>query len=264
DVLPRIHPPKGPPVITLSSVLRRYTSEVAIGPVDLEIQHGGITALVGPNGAGKSTLLTMIGRLMGMDAGTITVAGLDVTKTPSKELAKTISILRQENHFVTRLTVRQLVGFGRFPHSNGRLTVEDERIISRSIDFLNLEELESRFLDELSGGQRQRAYVAMVLAQDTEYVLLDEPLNNLDMQHSVQMMKHLRRAARELGKTIVIVLHDINFAGHYADHICALKKGEVVALGTPEEIMVPETLSAIFNTPIDVIEGPRGLLACYY
>ena len=251
-------------MITLSSVLRRYTSEVAIGPVDLEIQHGGITALVCPNGAGKSTLLTMIGRLMGMDAGTITVAGLDVTKTPSKELAKTISILRQENHFVTRLTVRQLVGFGRFPHSNGRLTVEDERIISRSIDFLNLEELESRFLDELSGGQRQRAYVAMVLAQDTEYVLLDEPLNNLDMQHSVQMMKHLRRAARELGKTIVIVLHDINFAGHYADHICALKKGEVVALGTPEEIMVPETLSAIFNTPIDVIEGPRGLLACYY
>ena len=251
-------------MITLSSVLRRYTSEVAIGPVDLEIQHGGITALVGPNGAGKSTLLTMIGRLMGMDAGTITVAGLDVTKTPSKELAKTISILRQENHFVTRLTVRQLVSFGRFPHSNGRLTVEDERIISRSIDFLNLEELESRFLDELSGGQRQRAYVAMVLAQDTEYVLLDEPLNNLDMQHSVQMMKHLHRAARELGKTIVIVLHDINFAGHYADHICALKKGEVVALGTPEEIMVPETLSAIFNTPIDVIEGPRGLLACYY
>ena len=251
-------------MITLSSVLRRYTSEVAIGPVDLEIQHGGITALVGPNGAGKSTLLTMIGRLMGMDAGTITVAGLDVTKTPSKELAKTISILRQENHFVTRLTVRQLVGFGRFPHSNGRLTVEDERIISRSIDFLNLEELESRFLDELSGGQRQRAYVAMVLAQDTEYVLLDEPLNNLDMQHSVQMMKHLRRAARELGKTIVIVLHDINFAGHYADHICALKKGEVVALGTPEEIMVPETLSAIFNTPIDVIDGPRGPLACYY
>ena len=209
-------------MITLSSVLRRYTSEVAIGPVDLEIQHGGITALVGPNGAGKSTLLTMIGRLMGMDAGTITVAGLDVTKTPSKELAKTISILRQENHFVTRLTVRQLVGFGRFPHSNGRLTVEDERIITRSIDFLNLEELESRFLDELSGGQRQRAYVAMVLAQDTDYLLLDEPLNNLDMQHSVQMMKHLHRAARELGKTIVIVLHDINFAGHYADHICAL------------------------------------------
>src|SRR5699024_4750242 len=194
-LLPRLHPAKGSPVITLSTVLRKYTADVAIGPVDLEIPPGGITALVGPNGAGKSTLLTMIGRLMGMDAGSITVGGLDVSKTPSKELAKRISILRQENHFVTRLTVRQLVGFGRFPHSGGRLTVEDERIISEAIDFLKLDDLESRYLDELSGGQRQRAYVAMVLAQDTEYVLLDEPLNNLDMQHSVQMMKHLKRAA---------------------------------------------------------------------
>lgn len=251
-------------MITLSTVLRRYTADVAIGPVDLEIPPGGITAMVGPNGAGKSTLLTMIGRLMGMDAGTITVGGLDVTKTPSKELAKKVSILRQENHFVTRLTVRQLVGFGRYPHSKGRLTVDDERRISEAIDFLNLGDLETRYLDELSGGQRQRAYVAMVLAQDTEYVLLDEPLNNLDMQHSVQMMKHLKRAAVELGRTIVIVLHDINFAGHYADHICALKHGEIVAFGTPQEIMVPDTLSAIFNTPIDVIDGPRGLLACYY
>lgn len=251
-------------MITLSTVLRRYTADVAIGPVDLEIPPGGITAMVGPNGAGKSTLLTMIGRLMGMDAGTITVGGLDVTKTPSKELAKKVSILRQENHFVTRLTVRQLVGFGRYPHSQGRLTVDDERRISEAIDFLHLGDLETRYLDELSGGQRQRAYVAMVLAQDTEYVLLDEPLNNLDMQHSVQMMKHLKRAAVELGRTIVIVLHDINFAGHYADHICALKHGEIVAFGTPQEIMVPETLSSIFNTPIDVIDGPRGLLACYF
>ncbi|SMY11550.1 ABC transporter ATP-binding protein [Brevibacterium jeotgali] len=251
-------------MITLSTVLRRYTSDVAIGPVDLEIPPGGITAMVGPNGAGKSTLLTMIGRLMGMDAGTITVGGLDVSNTPSKELAKKMSILRQENHFITRLTVRQLVGFGRYPHSQGRLTVDDERRISEAIDFLNLGDLETRYLDELSGGQRQRAYVAMVLAQDTEYVLLDEPLNNLDMQHSVQMMKHLKRAAVELGRTIVIVLHDINFAGHYADHICALKHGEIVAFGTPQEIMAPDTLSSIFNTPIDVIDGPRGLLACYY
>lgn len=251
-------------MISLSTVLRRYTSEVAIGPVDLDIPSGGVTALVGPNGAGKSTLLTMIGRLMGMDAGSITVAGLDVSKTPSKELAKTISVLRQENHFVTRLTVRQLVGFGRFPHTRGRITVEDERVISRAIDFLNLGELETRYLDELSGGQRQRAYVAMVLAQDTEYVLLDEPLNNLDMQHSVEMMKHLKKAATELGRTIVIVLHDINFAGHYADHICALKNGEVVAYGTPAEIIAPDVLTPIFNTPIDVVEGPRGPLACYY
>ena len=251
-------------MITLSSVLRRYTSEVAIGPVDLEIQQGGITALVGPNGAGKSTLLTMIGRLMGMDAGSITVAGLDVSSTPSKELAKTISILRQENHFVTRLTVRQLVGFGRFPHSGGRLTVEDERIISQAIDFLHLGELESRYLDELSGGQRQRAYVAMVLAQDTDYVLLDEPLNNLDMRHSVHMMGRLRDAARELGRTIVVVLHDINFAGHYADHIIAMKDGGVVEAGAASQIMDGEVLTRVFDTPVQVIDGPTGPLAVYY
>ena len=251
-------------MITLSDVTKNYSSEVAIGPVDIQIPEGGITALVGPNGAGKSTLLTMVGRLMGIDQGSIEIAGYDVASTASKDLAKIVSILRQENHFVTRLTVRQLVGFGRYPHSNGRLTANDEEIISRSIDFLNLEELENRYLDQLSGGQRQRAYVAMVLAQDTDYVLLDEPLNNLDMQHSVQMMQHLRRAAVELGRTIVIVLHDINFAGHYADRICAVKKGKVVEFGTPEEIMTDEILTRVFETPVSVIDGPRGKLAVYY
>jgi iron complex transport system ATP-binding protein len=251
-------------VITLDSVLKRYSSEVAIGPVDLSIPAGGVTALVGPNGAGKSTLLVMIGRLLGMDAGTIEVAGYDIARTQSADLAKILSILRQENHFVTRLTVRQLVGFGRFPHSKGRLTVEDEAIISRSIDFLDLAHLEGRYLDELSGGQRQRAYVAMVLAQDTEYLLLDEPLNNLDMQHSVQMMQLLRRAAAELGRTVVIVLHDINFASHYADHICAVKDGGVVSFGTPDDLMRDEVLTSIFDTEVHVVEGPRGRIAVYY
>ncbi|MGC2942869.1 MULTISPECIES: ABC transporter ATP-binding protein [unclassified Brevibacterium] len=251
-------------MITLESVRKSYSDEVAIGPVDLTIPAGGVTALVGPNGAGKSTLLTMVGRLLGLDEGTIEVAGFDVTSTKSKDLAKIISILRQENHFITRLTIRQLVGFGRFPYSKGRLTVEDEEIVSKAIDFLELTELEGRYIDELSGGQRQRAYVAMVLAQDTDYVLLDEPLNNLDMKHSVQMMQHLRRAAVEMGRTIVIVLHDINFASHYADHICAVKKGSVVEFGTPEEIMTAEVLSRVFDTPVEVIDGPRGRLAVYY
>ncbi|GAA2007367.1 ABC transporter ATP-binding protein [Brevibacterium samyangense] len=251
-------------MITLTGVRKSYTDEVSIGPVDLTIPEGGITALVGPNGAGKSTLLTMIGRLLGMDEGTIEIAGYDVASTHSKDLAKIVSILRQENHFVTRLTVRQLVGFGRFPYSKGRLNRHDEEIISRSIDFLGLEELENRYLDELSGGQRQRAYVAMVLAQDTDYVLLDEPLNNLDMQHSVQMMQHLQRAARELGRTVVIVIHDINFAGHYGDRICAVKHGKVVEFGTPEEIMTDTVLTEVFETPVEVIDGPRGKLAVYY
>lgn len=251
-------------MITIENVRRAYSSEVEIGPIDLVIPAGGVTALIGPNGAGKSTLLTMAGRLMGMDAGSIEIAGFDVTSTKSADLAKIVSVLRQENHFVTRLTVRQLVGFGRFPYSKGRLIREDEEIISRSIDFLDLGELEIRYLDELSGGQRQRAYVAMVLAQDTDVVLLDEPLNNLDMKHSVTMMTQLRRAADELGRTVVIVLHDINFAAHYADRICAMKHGQVIEFGTPAEIMTDAVLTRVFETPVQVIDGPHGPLAVYY
>ncbi|APH02697.1 iron ABC transporter ATP-binding protein [Janibacter indicus] len=251
-------------MITLTDVGKSYGDEVTIGPVDLEIPAGGVTALVGPNGAGKSTLLTMIGRLLDIDEGAIEIAGYDVASTKSKDLAKIVSILRQENHFITRLTVRQLVGFGRFPYSQGRLTVEDEEVISRSIDFLDLTALEGRYLDQLSGGQRQRAYVAMVLAQDTDYVLLDEPLNNLDMQHSVHMMRHLHRAAAELGRTIIVVLHDINFAGHYADRICAVKDGQVVEFGTPGQIMTDEVLTRVFDTEVQVIDGPNGPLAVYY
>ena len=251
-------------MITLDSVTKSYNGEVNIGPVDLKIPAGGMTALVGPNGAGKSTLLTMIGRLLDMDAGTVQIANYDVAKTKSKDLAKVISILRQENHFITKLTVRQLVGFGRFPYTQGRLTTKDEEIISRYIDFLNLKDLENRYLDQLSGGQRQRAYVAMVLAQETDYVLLDEPLNNLDIAHSVQMMQHLHEAAEKFGRTIIVVLHDINFAARYADYICAVKDGQVVAMDTTANIMKDELLSDIFNTPIQVIESPNGLLACYH
>lgn len=251
-------------MITLKNVRKEYNSDVAIGPVNLEIPAGGITALIGPNGAGKSTLLTMIGRLLTMDSGDITIAEHDITKTKSKDLAKIISVLRQENHFITKLTVRQLVGFGRFPYSGGRLTREDEEIVSRYIDFFNLSALEDRYLDQLSGGQRQRAYVAMVLCQETDYVLLDEPLNNLDIEHSVQMMRHLRDAAREFGRTIIVVLHDINFAARYADYICAVKDGQMVSFGSVEDIMKDDLLTDIFNTKIQVIDGPDGLLACYH
>lgn len=250
-------------MIQIRNARKWYAEEVKIGPLNIEIPKAGMTALIGPNGAGKSTTLLMIGRLLNMDEGQILVANMDVTTTKSRDLAKILTILRQENHFVTRLTVRQLVGFGRFPHSQGRLTREDEVIISRYIDFLELTDLEHRFLDELSGGQRQRAYVAMVLCQETEYVLLDEPLNNLDIARAVQMMEHLRRAAYEFGRTIVVVLHDINFAAKYADRICAMKHGQIAAFGTVQEIMKPELLSDIFETNIDIIEGPYGPIAVY-
>lgn len=252
-------------VLELNEVHAGYLPGVNIlNGCSIHADQGELIGIIGPNGAGKSTLLTMIGRLLDLDEGAIEVACYDVASTKSKDLAKVISILRQENHFITRLTVRQLVGFGRFPHSQGRLTIEDEEVISRSIDFLDLTDLEGRYLDQLSGGQRQRAYVAMVLTQDTDYLLLDEPLNNLDMQHSVHMMQHLRRAATELGKTIIVVLHDINFAGHYSDRICAVQQGRVVDFGTPDEIMTDDVLTRVFNTPVQVIDGPNGPLAVYY
>lgn len=250
-------------MIEIANVKKTYTSEVEIGPLNIKIPKAGITSLIGPNGAGKSTTLLMIGRLLDMDKGQIKVANMDVAESKSEDLAKVLAILRQENHFVTRLTVRQLAGFGRFPYSKGRLTSEDEAIISKYIDFLGLTDLENRYLDELSGGQRQRAYVAMVLCQETEYVLLDEPLNNLDVARSVQMMEHLRDVANEFGRTILTVLHDINFAAKYSDRICAMKDGEIAAFGTVEEIMDPELLTEIFDTNIEIIDGPNGQVAIY-
>ena len=250
-------------MIKIINAKKQYAETVKIGPLDIEIPKAGFTSLIGPNGAGKSTTLMMIGRLLDMDEGQIEVAGMNVAHTKSKDLAKVLTILRQENHFVTRLTVRQLAGFGRFPYSKGRLTTEDEAIISKYIDFLDLTALENRYLDELSGGQRQRAYVAMVLCQETEYVLLDEPLNNLDIARSVQMMSYLRHVANEFGRTILTVMHDINFAAQYSDRICAMKDGQIAAFGTVEEVMKPEILTDIFETQIDIIEGPKGPIAIY-
>ncbi len=250
-------------MIKLENVKKVYSDEVKIGTLDIEISKAGITSLIGPNGAGKSTTLLMIGRLLSMDEGRISVANMDISSSKSGDLAKILTILRQENHFLTRLTVRQLAGFGRFPYSKGRLTKKDEKIISKYIDFLGLKELENRYLDELSGGQRQRAYVAMVLCQETEYVLLDEPLNNLDIARSVQMLEHLRHAADEFGRTILMVLHDINFAAKYSDRICAMKDGQIAAYGTADEIMKPEILTNIFETKIDVVNGPYGPVAIY-
>lgn len=250
-------------MIQIDNVRKSYTDEVEIGPLNIKIPKAGITSLIGPNGAGKSTTILMIGRLLDMNEGQIKVANMNVSKSKSEDLAKILTILRQENHFVTRLTVRQLAGFGRFPYSKGRLTKEDEAIISKYIDFLDLTDLENRYLDELSGGQRQRAYVAMVLCQETEYVLLDEPLNNLDVARSVQMMKHLRYAADEFGRTILTVMHDINFAAKYSDRICAMKDGKIAIFGTVEEVMNSEVLTDIFETKIEIIDGPHGPVAIY-
>lgn len=250
-------------MIRLNNVKKTYSSEVEIGPVNLEIKNKGINSIIGPNGAGKSTLLLMMGRLLDKECGCIEVGGLDIDTTDSNKLAKTISILRQENSFISKLTVRQLISFGRFPYCQGRPKAIDIETIDKYIDFFDLKELENRYLDELSGGQRQRAYVAMVLAQETDYVLLDEPLNNLDVARSVSMMKLLRKASDELGKTFILVIHDINVAAQYSDRIFAMKDGQIVLEGGVDEIMDGDSLTDIFETNIEILKGPYGKLAVY-
>ncbi|MGW4027921.1 iron ABC transporter ATP-binding protein [Streptomyces sp. NPDC004838] len=251
-------------MIEFTDVSKAYGDDIVLGPVSGRIPAGGVTSLVGPNGAGKSTLLTIIGRLAEPTSGTVTVDGLDVHRAKSQDVARTLSILRQENHFTARVTVRDLVSFGRFPHSRGRLTRQDIAHVEDALDFLHLGDLQHRYLDQLSGGQRQRAYVAMVLAQDTRYVLLDEPLNNLDMKHSVRMMSQLRRAADELGKTVVLIVHDINFAAAYSDRIIALRDGRVAASGTVDAMMRAEVLSEVFDTPVEIHEADGKRTAVYY
>jgi iron complex transport system ATP-binding protein len=251
-------------MIVAQGVTKSYGASCVVDGVSLTLPKGGITSIIGPNGAGKSTFLSMVSRLMSMDMGTVTVAGLDVTKTPSDVLARRLSILRQDNHMAARLTVRDLVSFGRYPYSKGRLTEEDRRHIDDAIGYLNLVDLADRFLDELSGGQRQRAFVAMVLCQDTDYVLLDEPLNNLDMKHAMGMMKLLRRAANELGKTVVLVLHDINFASWYSDYIVAMKNGKLASQGPAAEMIDPKVLSDIYDMEIKVHEIGGQRISLYY
>ncbi len=187
-------------MICIDSVTKSYSGTTVVDAVSTTIPAGGVTSIIGPIGAGKSTLLSLISRLIPMDNGSVSIAGLDIGRTPSKQLAKSMAILRQENHITMRLRVRDLVGFGRFPHSGGHPTAEDERHILQAMEQLDLTPLADRFLDELSGGQRQRAYIAMVLAQDTDYLLLDEPLNNLDMKHSVEMMRRQVPRAQGFGQ----------------------------------------------------------------
>lgn len=251
-------------MIEISRVSKKYGKTLVLDEVSLTIPQGGLTAVIGPNGAGKSTLLSLASRLSPMDSGRITVDRLDVSTTSGSELAKKLSILRQENSLTMRLTVRELVTLGRFPHCQGRPTTTDLAAVEESLRFLHLEEFAHRYLDQLSGGQRQRAFVAMVLCQDTDYVLLDEPLNNLDMRHAAEMMKLLKRIVGEKKKTVVIVVHDINFASVYSDHIVAMKDGRLHTQGSPETIMTEEILESIYDFKIPIHESGGHRIANYY
>ena len=251
-------------MIELRDLVKRYGGEAVVDRVTLTLGDAPVTALIGPNGAGKSTLFGLIGRLVAPNAGSVHIDELDVARSPSDALARRIAVLRQDTEIGVRLTVDDLVEFGRFPHSKGRLTVADREAIDRAIDYLDLGSLRSRFLDELSGGQRQRAFIAMVVAQDTRYVLLDEPLNSLDLRHVREIMRLVVRMANDLDKRIVIVLHDINIAAAYADRIVALRAGRVVADGAPEAIMRGELLAEVYDTEVEVRELDGRRIALYY
>lgn len=251
-------------MVKVKNVFKRYNGKKVVDDVSVTIRKGKITSFIGPNGAGKSTLLSMISRLITKDGGEIYIGDQEVSRCKNKDLAKKISILKQTNHVNLRLTVRELVSFGRFPYSQGRLSQKDWEHVDQAIQYMGLEEIQHKYLDHLSGGQRQRAYIAMVIAQDTEYILLDEPLNNLDMKHSVQIMKTLRRLVDELGKTIVIVLHDINFASVYSDYIVALKDGKIIKEGSIEDIINQPVLKEIYDMDINVRDINRCKICVYF
>ncbi|WP_339229980.1 ATP-binding cassette domain-containing protein [Oceanobacillus sp. FSL K6-2867] len=250
-------------MIEIKGLTKKYGNKSIVKDVSVQIKPNKITSFIGPNGAGKSTLLSMVSRLLDADTGDVLLDKNNIKNMKSNEFAKRIAILRQANFLNVKLTIRQLVSFGRYPYSKGRLNAEDNRIVDQAIEYLNLTDIQHKFLDELSGGQKQRAFISMVIAQDTEYILLDEPLNNLDMKHSVQIMKILRKLVDELGKTVVIVLHDINFASVYSDHIVALRDGRLVKDGPTHEIINSESLNEVYDMHIPV-HMQNGCRFCVY
>lgn len=250
-------------MMEIQNVSKRYGDDIVIDDVSLRIDKGKMTAVIGPNGAGKSTLIEMISRLIPQDSGYIYLDKNDVNSWKKGEFAKQLSILKQANPMNVRLTVRELVTFGRFPYSKGRLNDHCRKVIKDSLNYLGLNELQDRYIDTLSGGQLQRALIAMVLCQDTEYILLDEPLNNLDMSFGVQMMQTLRELVDDLGKTIITVVHDINFAASYADNIVALKNGKLFAAGSVNEMMTKPLLEELYDMEVTLIEN-NGINYCLY
>ena len=248
----------------VTELTKKYDGKTVVNGVSFEIPRGKVLSLIGPNGAGKSTVMGIISRLIARDNGLVDFEGQDISKWKSKELSKRLAILTQSNQIQMKLTVRELVTFGRFPYSGGHTAAEDKAIVDQALAYMELEEFQDCFIDELSGGQRQRAMIAMVIAQDTEYVLLDEPTNNLDIYHATNMMQIVRRLCDELGKTVILVLHEINYAAFYSDYICAFVDGEIASFGTVKEVMTQETLSRIYKVDFEIMESEGKPLSIYY
>lgn len=248
----------------ISNLSKNYNAKKVVNSVNLEIKKNKVTSFIGPNGAGKSTVMGMISRLILKDEGEIDFYDLDIAKWNSKELAKKLAILTQANNIQMKLTVYELVSFGRFPYSKGKLNELDKEKIQDAIDYMELNDIKNQYIDELSGGQRQRAFIAMVIAQDTEYVLLDEPTNNLDIYHATKLMRTVRRLCDELGKTVILVLHDINYASFYSDYICAFKDGKITFYGSANDVITKENLKKVYNVDFEIIIKEGKPLSIYY
>ena len=247
----------------LKNVGKSFGNQAILEDIQLNISPSKFTAFIGPNGAGKSTLLSIMSRLLKKDQGFLSIKGKEIEAWNSKELAKELTILKQKINYQSKLTVEELVSFGRFPYSQDRLTKEDFKKVEQALEYLDILDLRDRFIDTLSGGQLQRVFIAMVLTQDTDFILLDEPLNNLDIKQSISMMKILRSLVDDLGKTIIIVIHDINIASQYVDEIVAFKDGKVFYQGTTNQVMRKEILDPLYEMDITLGES-NGNKACIY
>lgn len=240
-------------MICVENVGYRVGDTPILHEVSLNIDTGQVVALIGPNGAGKSTLFGLMARVNPLQSGRVSFGGHDISTTDSRTLAKTVAMLTQENHVQGRLRVHELLMFGRYPYHQGRPTPDDERQVALMIETFELQALAHRFLSDLSGGQRQRVLIAMIVCQDTPYLLLDEPLNNLDMYYAGRLMRQLRQLAHERGKTVVIVLHDINQAAQFADTVVMLKSGHIVSQGVPANVLTKATMKELYDVDVTVL-----------
>ncbi|MDO8036436.1 ATP-binding cassette domain-containing protein [Janthinobacterium sp. SUN128] len=251
-------------MIHVNHIEKSYGARRVLDNVSAQFPKGKVTSLIGPNGAGKTTLLMLIARLQEANGGEITIDGRSIAHIKIQDYARLVATLRQSPDFHLRLMVEELVAFGRFPYSRGSLTPQDRQAIDDAIAFLSLEHLRLAYVDELSGGQRQMAFLAMTIAQQTDILLLDEPLNNLDMKHAVQIMRALRRLCDEQGRTVILVIHDINFAANYSDHIVAMQGGAVRFSGPAHEVVTEQRLRALYDIDFHIVRNERGCVCNYF
>lgn len=245
-------------VISLTDISVTFGGFHALRDIRLTLPRDKITVLAGPNGCGKSTLLRTIRRLLRPASGTVELDREDIAALPEKYLARQMSLLAQHASAPDELTVFELVKLGRYPHQQffRQWSAEDQTAVTAAIAATDLTDMQNRRLDSLSGGQRQRVWLAMVLAQDTPIVCLDEPINHLDIAHQLQCLELVKRLNRDLGKMVVVVLHDLNLAARYADLLVLMKEGSVVAMGTPEELITEALVREVFSIDSRVVSDP--------